>query len=176
LNSIVVGNIINNVSTDEHKDVGGALMRYMTKPVELADGNEAEDLKVFLTAYKPQTTDIKVYARIHNAEDPQSLDLKDWTPLTQITSEFQYSDSVDKTNFLEFEYGFAANTDGQGFLTAANSHARLNTSNNEVVSYRNSDGAIFATYKTFAIKIVMTSAGTNIVPLVRDMRSIALQK
>ena len=176
LNSIIVGNIINNDSTDEHKEVGNASMRYMTKPVELADGNEAEDLKVFLTAYKPQTTGISVYARIHNAEDPQTLDDKDWSPLTQITSEFQYSDSVDRSNFLEFEFGFAANTDGQGFLSTANSHARLNTSNNEVVSYRNSDGAIFATYKTFAIKIVMTAAGSNLVPLVRDMRAIALQK
>jgi hypothetical protein len=76
----------------------------------------------------------------------------------------------------EFEFGFSANTNGQGFLTTANSHARLSSSNSEVVAYRSAGGSIYHTYKTFAIKIVMTSSGTNIVPLVKDMRAIALQK
>jgi hypothetical protein len=176
MNSIVLGNIINNDSTDEHKEVGSAAMRYMTRPVTLADGNDAEDLKVFVTAYKPQSTGVEVYARIHNPEDAEGIGAKDWTPLTQITAANTFSDSVDRTDFREFEFGFSANTDGQGFLSTANSHARLNTSNNEVVTYRAGDGSIHATYKTFAIKIVMTSNGTNIVPLCRDMRAIALQK
>ena len=175
-NGIVIENVINNDNTDEHKEVGDAEMRYMTKPVVLADGQDAEDLKVFLTAYKPQGTNVYVYARIHNPEDAESISDKDFSPLTQITSTNTFSDSVDTTDFKEFEFGFSANTDGQGFLTTANSHARLNTSNNEVVTYRASDGSIHATYKTFAIKIVMTSSGTNVVPLVRDMRAIALQK
>jgi len=175
-NGIVIENVINNDSTDEHKTVGDAEMRYMTKPVELADGQDAEDLKVFLTAYKPSGADVEVYARIHNPEDGEAFDDKDFTPLTQITASNTFSDSVDRTDFREFEFGFAANTDGQGFLTTANSHARLNTSNNEVVTYRAGDGSIHATYKTFALKIVMTSTGTNIIPLVKDMRAIALQK
>ena len=175
-NAIVIENVINNSTTDEHKEVGSASMRYITKPVELADGNDAEDMKVFLTAYKPSTTGIAVYARIHNPEDGEPLTDKDYTPLTQITASNLFSDSVDTTDFKEFEFGFAANTDGQNFLGSANSHARLNSSNNEVVTYRAGDGSIHATYKTFAIKIVMTSDGSNIVPLVRDMRVIALQK
>jgi len=175
-NGIVIENVINNTITDEHKEVGSALMRYMTKPVELADGNDAEDLKVFLTAYKPSGTNVTVYARVHNPEDAEGIDEKDFTPLLQLTSSDTFSDSVDTSDFKEFEFGFAANTDGQGFLTTANSHARLNTSNNNVIAYRAGDGSIHHTYKTFAIKIVMTSSGTNIVPLVRDMRAIALQK
>ena len=175
-NGIVIENVINNSITDEHKTVGDANMRYITKPVELADGQDAEDLKVFLTAYKPSGAGIAVYARVHNPEDGESFNDKDFTPLTQITASNTFSDSVDRTDFKEFEFGFSANTDGQGFLTTANSHARLNTSNNEVVTYRAGDGSIYATYKTFALKIVMTSSGTNITPLVRDMRAIALQK
>jgi hypothetical protein len=176
LNSIVVGNIINNTANNEWMEVGDAEMRYMTKPVTLTDGNDAEDLKVFVTAYKPQNTNVYVYARIHNPEDAEGMNLKDWTPLTQLTAANTFSDSVDRNDFREFEFGFSANTDGQGFLTTANSHARLNTSNNEVVTYRAGDGSIHATYKTFAIKIVMTATGTNLVPLCRDMRAIALQK
>jgi hypothetical protein len=175
-NAIGIENIINNTIIDEHKTVGNASVRYFTKPVELEDGQEAEDLKVFLTAYKPSGTGVSVYARIINPEDSQDLEDKDFTPLTQITPTTVFSDSVDRSDFKEFEYGFSANTDGQGFLTVANSHARLNSSDSDIVSYRASDGSIYSTYKTFAIKIVMTSTGTNIVPLVRDMRAIALQK
>lgn len=176
MNSIVIQNVINNNNDEEWKEQGNALVRYITRPVELADGQDAEDLKVFLTAYKPAGTDIKVYARIHNPSDAESIDSKDFTPLTQITDLTLISDSVDTSDFKEFEFGFSANTNGQNFLASANSHARLNTSNNEVVTYRAGDGSIHATYKTFALKIVMTSSGSNIVPLVRDMRAIALQK
>ena len=175
-NAIALGNIINNDVTDEHKTVGNASVRYFSRPIELADGNDAEDLKVFVTAYKPSGTQVRVYARIHNPEDGEAFNDKDFTPLTQITSANVFSDSVDTSDYREFEFGFSANTDGQGFLTTANSHARLNTSNNEVVTYRAGDGSIHATYKTFALKIVLTSTGTNVVPLVRDLRSIALQK
>lgn len=176
MNGIVIENVINNTLDREWLEIGDASMRYITRPVELTDGNEAEDLKVFVTAYKPQGTNVAVYARILNPEDAEGIDDKDFTPLTQITSSNVYSDSVDTSDFREFEFGFSANTDGQGFLTTANSHARLNSSNNEVVAYRSNDGSIHHTFKTFAIKIVMTSTGTNIIPLARDMRVIALQK
>ena len=175
-NGFVIKNNINNDTTNEHLEVGSSSMRYISKPVELADGQEAEDLKVFLTSYKPSGTNITVYARIHNPEDAEAFTDKDYTPLTQITASNTYSDSVDTNDFKEFEFGFSANTNGQGFLTTANSHARLNSSNNEVVTYRAGDGSIHATYKTFAIKIVMTSTGTQTIPLVKDMRAIALQK
>ena len=176
INGIVIGNVINNTNVDEHKEVGDALVRYITKPITLDDGQEAEDLTVYLTSYKPQGTDVSVYARIHNSEDSDDFGDKDYTPLTQITSSNTYSDSVDTTDLKEFEYGFSANVAGGGFLTTANSHAHLNSSNSEVVAYRSAGGGIYHTYKTFAIKIVMTSTGTNIVPLVKDMRAIALQK
>jgi hypothetical protein len=175
-NGIVLENIINDTAADEHKEVGDAAMRYIGKPVVLADGQDAEDLRVFVTAYKPVGTDVKVYARIHNPEDAEGIELKDFTPLTQLTSANTYSDSVDAEDYKEFEFGFSANTDGQGFLVTSNSHARLNSSDNNVVAYKAGDGSIHHTYKTFAIKIVMTSTGSEITPIVRDMRAIALQQ
>jgi hypothetical protein len=45
-----------------------------------------------------------------------------------------------------------------------------------VVSYYTSTGAHVHSYKTFAVKIVMTTEeGSHIVPRVSDMRAIALQ-
>ena len=77
-------NDINNISTEEFKEVGNSLVRYISKPIELSDGQDAEDLNVYLTSYKPFGTDIKVYARIHNAEDAEAFTDKDYTPLKQI--------------------------------------------------------------------------------------------
>ena len=177
-NSIILANIINNDVTDEHKNAGNAKVRYTSKKIELADGQDAEDMVVFVSAYKPQTTDIDVYAKILNDEDPEDFSKKDWTPLRQVTASNTFSEGFDGTDFKEYEFTFSANTDGDNFLAvaSANSHAKLNTGNNNVVSYMSQDGAIYHTYKTYAIKIVMTAAGTNIVPLVRDMRAIALQR
>jgi len=174
-NAFVIGNLINNDATDEQKEAGDALMRYISKPVTLKDGQDAEDLRVYVTAFRPSSTDVKVYARIHNPEDDQTLDDKDFTLMTELSGT-DYSDPADEYDYKEIEFGFAANTNGQGFLTSANSHARLNTSNNNVVAYRASDGSIYHTYKSFAIKIVLTANGTEIVPRVRDMRAIALQQ
>ena len=47
----------------------------------VANNKFAEDLLVFLTAYRPANTDIKVFARIHNSDDPEAFDDKDWTML-----------------------------------------------------------------------------------------------
>ena len=175
-NGIVINNVINNDNSNENLEIGNALCRYMTKPVELAVGNEAEDLKVYVNAWKPSGTNVSVYARIHAPGDSEGINEKDWTLLDQITSLNFTSDSVDRNDYIEYEYGFSANTDGQGFLWNTDQTARLNTSRNEVVSYKSGDGSIHHGYKTFAIKIVLTSTGTNVVPLVRDMRAIALQK
>ena len=175
-NAIILGNNINNDNTDEHKEVGNASVRYISKKITLADGQDAEDMVVYMNAFKPVGTDIQVYARIINGEDGEAFTDKDYTPLTQITASNTYSSGFDGRDIKEFEFGFSANTDGQGFLTTANNFARLNSSNSEIVAYRGTDGAIYHSYKTFAIKIVMTSTGTNLVPLVDDLRVIALQK
>lgn len=177
LNGLTIHNIINDDHTDEHKETGNANVRHISKVVELADGNEAEDLKVFVSAWRPSGTDVKVYAAIHNSEDPEGIYDKDFTPMSLAAGTLN-SDPVNRNDFKELEFSFSANTQGQGFLTAssANNHARLNTSDNEVVWYMNGDGSKFRTFKNFSVKIVLTSSNSSKVPLVRDMRAIALQK
>ena len=170
-------NVINNSSSNEDtKEVGGAVTRYFSKPIELADGQDAEDMTVYLTAYKPSGTDIKVYAQLKSADDGESLNDKDYTLLTQVTPSTTISDSVNTSDFKEFEYGLSANTDGQHFLGTNNDNqARLNSADSNIVSYRTSGGSIYKTYKTFAFKIVFTSTSTSSVPMIKDLRSIALQ-
>jgi hypothetical protein len=78
--SIYVENIINNDITDEH-DVafgGNAINKYISKIITLAEGQDAEDLLVYLTAYKPSTTSVNVYIKIKHFEDVELFDSKKW--------------------------------------------------------------------------------------------------
>jgi hypothetical protein len=175
-NILAIENEINNDLTNEQNTSGNAAMRYISKPITLQDGQDAEDLIVYMDAFKPVDSEISVYARLMNAEDGETLEDKDFTLMTQVTSSNTFSSGIDGTDIKEFEFGFSANTNGQNFLVSANNHARLNSANSNVVSYRGTDGSIYHTYKTFALKIVMTSNGTHIVPRVSNIRSVALQR
>ena len=97
--------IINNDATNEHTKLGNALSKHITSKVSFDKGRQAEDLIAYVQAYKPAGTDIKVYAKIHNSEDTDYFDDKDWTELVE-TSESRYSSSSNLLDFVEYTYGF----------------------------------------------------------------------
>ena len=60
----------NIVLNSEHDSSGGpCLARYITKPITLADGYDAGDLRVFLGANKPGNSEVSVYYKILSASD-----------------------------------------------------------------------------------------------------------
>lgn len=254
-----------DISDETQPSGGAATAKYISKRVVLAEGQDAEDLLVYLSAYKPSNTNIRVFAKLLNGEDSAGIDNKWWTPLNQNTSMAVVSSRIDRNDFREFSFdlpfkysvnaasntsmsdyqvygtfsaanGISANTllisnttpldvgslvyfvgtnaNGvtNGFysvLTSNTTAIKLATpgsitevgitntgitntdpnsiyvvpqtafkdrSSSNVVTYYSNTGAQFSTYKTFAIKIVMTSEeGSHIVPRVSDMRAIALQ-
>ena len=101
----VIENIINNDATNEHSKYGSAVAKYISKTVTLANGQDAEDLKVYLTAYRPLNTDIKVYGKFLNAQDPETFDSKFWTELSYANdSGLVYSSTTDVENYIEYEF------------------------------------------------------------------------
>jgi len=106
VSAVLLKNIINNDYTDETTRYGNSQVRYISKNVILSDGLEAEDMKVFITAYKPTSSDILVYGKLLSSDDNESFDSKDWTLLEQVTEASLYSDSLNESNFIEYEYGF----------------------------------------------------------------------
>ena len=101
----VIENIINNDTTNEHSKYGSASAKYISKTVTLANGQDAEDLKVYLTAYRPLNTDIKVYGKFLNAQDPETFDSKFWTELSYANdSGLVYSSTTDVENYIEYEF------------------------------------------------------------------------
>lgn len=99
--------IINNDYTDEHTNYGNAVAKHIGTKVNFSQDRLAEDLLVYLTAYRPVGTNIKVLARIHNSKDPEAFDDKDWTLMEEIDGIGVFSSTEDSTDFIEITYGFS---------------------------------------------------------------------
>jgi hypothetical protein len=156
-----IENLINNDATNEDSTSNGnAIARYIQKTVTLADGQDAEDLKVFLTAYKPSTATVGVYVKLLNGEDGQDMTDKPWISMTQVTSATVVSDSENTNDFREFEYSIPTS-----YLTG---------SSNEV-QYTDSNGVTYTGFKRFKVKMVLLSSTPSRVPRIKDFRAIALQ-
>ena len=243
VSAVLLKNIINNDYTDETTRYGNSQVRYISKNVILADGLDAEDMKVYITAYKPTSSNILVYAKILSSDDNQSFNDRDWTLLQQVTEANLYSDSLDESNYIEYEYGFKltppssslvgvitsssnttltgsgstfssslvandvikvvqsntltgydiavvdavanntsltlkANTSFSGIasiekVTQPGAAFKYNRESN-VVTYLDSNRGRHSLYKTYAIKVVLVSSSSKYVPILKDVRALAV--
>lgn len=98
--------VINNSNANENTRYGNAACRYVTKTLTLADGLDAEDIRVYLDAYKPTGTEIDVYAKIMDSNDSSTFDDKDWSKLDQVTNLSIFSSSLNENDVREYEYTF----------------------------------------------------------------------
>ena len=158
-------------SEDYVKFGGSSQSRYITRTVTLADGQDAEDLRVYLTAYKPSGSNIFVYYKALNGDDNDAFADTRWIPMDLdtgqgFTSSVAYSSSEDRNNFLELAYKVPT------YTSTARSGA--NTSNG-VLEYRNSARARYVGFKYFAVKIVLVNSTSSNPPRVKDLRALALQ-
>ena len=111
--------IINDDYTNEHTNYGNAFAKHVTTKVNFSKDRLAEDLLVYLTAYRPTNTDIKVYARIHNSTDPEAFEDKDWTLLEQIDGNNVYSSKTNQSDYIEYTYNFPQYPNTQSVLTGS---------------------------------------------------------
>jgi hypothetical protein len=165
--ALVIKNIINNDNTDEHTRYGNSLAKYISQPIILADGQEAEDLKIYVSAYRPINTDVEVYVKFLNPEDSGTLDSKVWTKLVPENPELR-SSPINRFDFREYVYNVPT-------TSPVTNAAFKNNSNFGIVEYVDENGAIYQSFKTFSIKIVLLSTDGVYVPKINDLRGIALQ-
>ena len=159
LNSLIaIENIINNLSTNEAElpKGGDATARYITRRVTLKDGFDARDMTIYLTINKRAGTDVKCYYKILSQFDPVPFDDCLWKPMSQ--SDNLNTISLDADEFIEYQFDPTVTAP---YVTA------------EAIQY--TDGsATYSSYKTFAVKVVMNSTNTSVVPRIKDLRVIAL--
>lgn len=102
-------NIIGSSAAGEHKNNGNAKSKYISRVVTLGDDNDAEDINVYITAYKPLGTNIIVFAKILNDSDNEIFEDKDWSILRQVSDPTMYSDILNQDDYKEFQYTFPTN-------------------------------------------------------------------
>ena len=78
--------------------------RYVSRKFDLADGLDAEDLKVFVTGYRPVGAEFKVYCRLQADGDMQTFNSKIWSWMYPTHSDALRSSATDKNDFVELEY------------------------------------------------------------------------
>jgi hypothetical protein len=139
---------------ETEKTGGNAIARYITRRVTLSDGFDSGDLRVYMTANKRPGTNIHVYYKVLSSSDPALFEDKSWQLMTQVgNANFASLNAEDYRELL-----FAPVTNG--VLDNQISYVSGNT--------------VFTTFRTFAIKVVMSSEQTGVVPKIRDLRVIAL--
>jgi hypothetical protein len=129
---------------------GNAQHRYVMKRVKLADGFDSSDIRVYLTGYKPLNSSIYVYYKVLSSEDADIFENKSWNVMTQLGNTLVTSQS--KKDLIELT--FAPGTNGVP---------------SKEINYNG-----YATFRTFAIKVVTFSTNTVDVPEFCDIRVIAL--
>lgn len=155
------GNTLPQFSGNTASSGGNALNKYISQTVTLDEGQDAEDLMVILSCYRPPGTDVLVYAKLMNADDGDTFKSKNWIRMNKKDGgDAVYSSVADRNNFKDFT--FTLPTD-------------IMTSNVGGVQYTNSNGTKFESFKYYAVKIVLTSDNSAIVPRVSELRAIALQ-
>ena len=137
---------------------GNGLARYLTYPTTLAQGADSGDMRVYMTAYRPTGTNIHVYYKILARDDTQKFEDGNWQKMTLIEAANKFS--ITKNNFIEYvaapgESGVAANE----------------------LQYTSKDtGVTYDTFYKYAIKVVLSSSDTTVVPKLKDIRVLALPR
>lgn len=121
--NITVGGV--NIDTEVAGN-GIALSKHIGAKVQFTNDKFAEDVRMFMVAYRPKGTEIKVYTRVHNSKDPEAFDDKAWSPLEYVQNANKFSSTEDESDFVEFELGLpqyseTANTIPGSFTTALGS-------------------------------------------------------
>jgi len=145
---------------------GLAKSKYISKVIKFAQDKRAEDIVVYLTGYRPANTEIKVYAKIHNAEDRESFQSKAWTPLI-LKDNIDYFSSTDPNDLREFTYGFdtapefqvalagtGTITHGSNSITTTSNHSAALTAG-DLIRIRDQD---FGNHEVFTVSAANTTA------------------
>lgn len=83
-----------------------ASSRYVSKQVVLSDGQDSEDIMLYMGAYRPANTNLNVYVKVQNKNDPDAFTDKSWTKLIETTPASLQSSTADTRDLVELVYTF----------------------------------------------------------------------
>jgi hypothetical protein len=147
-----------NAYTYRITPTANAMSNFVTLPVTLAEGFEAEDFRLWITAHRPVGTQIKAYIRCKNVGDGSLLVDNPWIQLEMTDGASYFSPITNRDDFKEFVFEVPASAmDG-----------------NNVITYTNDQG-VFHGFSEFALKIELSAPRVNVVPRLLDIRGVAFE-
>lgn len=126
--------------------------RYQTRQISLLEGFEAGDLIVFMDAIRPLGTDIQVYYKVLGIDDPDNFSDKTWVRMERKANVY----SKDSNTIREYEYQPTFTGNELSYIL-------------DGVQY-----PIGKKFKSFAVKVCLTSEDKAIVPFIRNIRISAV--
>jgi hypothetical protein len=159
--------LVNNDTTNETTTSGNAKSKYVSKLATLADGMDAVDFKVYMSAYRPVLTDVKVYIKCISLSDGRNHYDVGWTEMKLKAETDYFSAATDLYDFREFEYGLPTVDPGTGVYDSV-------WYNGTDFSYRDPSGVTYNNFKYYSFKVVLLSDTYSRAPKVDDIRGVAL--
>jgi hypothetical protein len=151
-------NIINSNNTNENTRNGSAWTKGVSNITTLAEGQDAEDMIVYISAYRPPGTDVQLYAKVLNSSDGDLFSSKDWSQLQLVSNTNVYSDLANLSNLVEYQYTFADSPPSVSLSGVLS----INTSSNTITG----SGTTFTTDLT---------ANTNVIKIWSDSTKTTFQ-
>jgi len=154
---IVSGNATPNanatavIAGETGKSGGNIQAKYISREIVLEDGFESGDMRVFMDAIRPTGTDINVYYKVKSVEDNDRFADKSWQLMQKVKN--TYSKSARSLIGLEFRPDLLEN--------------RLAYVENGTTY------PLGGKFKSFAVKVVLTTTDASLVPKIRNLRVIA---
>ena len=163
-------NDINNTYTETRGSItdfdtevarnGLATSKYICKKFSFADGRYAEDAVVYLTGYRPSGTEIKVYAKLHNAADKEAFDDKAWTPL-EIKNNIDRYSTEDPNSLWEYTYGLPQYPEVSSILSGT----FLTTLSSNVITTSTDQSSLVSTGDLIRVYSVLTPDNHQVFPV-----------
>lgn len=103
-NALSIANLVDPVGFiyNEYYNNGTSKTKYISQVVTLANGQDAQDLQIHITAHKPVGTDIKLYVKFLNNQDVEPIANKTWTPMLNLG--YNIYNTVEPNDMTELVY------------------------------------------------------------------------
>ncbi|QIG73448.1 putative adsorption associated tail protein [Rhizobium phage RHph_I1_9] len=121
---------------------GNADARYVSKVVTLEDDYVTDRADIMMDISAPSGSDVKLYFRAKNNADAESIQLKEWSEITQNNRKTSTTDEFIETKFTVD------------------------------LTYTADNGAVFDEVNSVQVKMVLLSSNTSIVPKCKNFRLI----
>jgi hypothetical protein len=151
---------LDEIRFKEDKQCNFSSYKYISKKITFGEGKYAQDLIFYLAGYRPSGSEIKVYAKVHNASDKDAFDDKSWTPL-ELKNNINRFSNEDPNDIWEYTYGFPQYPD----ISSQLSGTFFTQTGNNVITTTADQTSVISTGDLIQVYSVLTPENHEVFPV-----------